>query len=105
MTSIRNGDVWWGEFPDLGRRPFLVLTRNAAIPVLNGVLVAPVTRTIRGIATEVPLGLADGMPHDCVASMDNLRVVPKACLVEHQCSLGPLRMHETCRALNAAVDC
>ena len=48
--------------------------------VLNSVLAAPATRTIRGIPTELRLGTGDGMPTDCVASFDNLRVVPKAYL-------------------------
>src|SRR5215211_3791064 len=71
-----------GEMAGVGRRPFLVMTRNPAVAVLTSVLAAPVTRTIRGIPTERPRGPADGMPSECVASFDNLRVVPKANLVE-----------------------
>lgn len=89
----------------IGRRPFLIMSRNAAIPVLNSVLAAPVTRTIRGIPTELPLGPDDGMPVDCVASFDNLRVVPKANLVDHICSLRPGRLAHACAALRIAVDC
>jgi mRNA interferase MazF len=99
------GEVWWGELEDVGRRPFLVMTRSAAIPVLNSVLAAPITRTVRGIPTEVRLGIDDGMPTDCAASFDNLRVVPKAYLVDRVCSLDSTRMVEACRALRAAVDC
>ena len=44
MSDPRRGEVWWGEIADVGRRPFLVMTRSAAIPVLNNVLAAPVTR-------------------------------------------------------------
>ena len=43
------GQVWWGEIEQVGRRPFLIMTRSAAIPVLNSVLAAPGTRKIRGI--------------------------------------------------------
>ena len=81
------------------------MTRSAAIPVLNSVLAAPVTRTIRGIPTELPLSPADGMPTDCVANFDNLRVEPKANLVDHICTLQPGRLTEACVALRAAVDC
>jgi len=81
------------------------MTRSAAIPVLNSVLAAPVTRTIRGIPTELPLGPDDGMPTDCVASFDNLRTVPKAYLVDQICALRPPRLTEACAALQAAVDC
>ncbi|HEX3947519.1 MAG TPA: type II toxin-antitoxin system PemK/MazF family toxin [Acidimicrobiales bacterium] len=105
MSEPRRGEVWWGEMEDVGRRPFLVMTRSAAIPVLKGVLAAPVTRTIRNIPTEVSLGLDDGMPVECAASLDNLRVVPKACLVDRICVLGPTRLVEACRALHVAADC
>lgn len=91
--------------PEVGRRPFLVVTRNAAIPVLNSVLAVPITRTARGIPSELKLGLEDGLPVECAASFDNLRVVPKANLVRRQCTLEPARLVEACRALRIAVDC
>ncbi len=105
MSEPRRGEVWWGEVENIGRRPFLVMTRSAAIPVLHSVLAAPVTRTVRHIPTELSLGPDDGMPTECAASFDNLRVVPKAYLVERLCSLEPIRLVEACRALRAAVDC
>ena len=105
MTVPQRGQVWWGEIENVGRRPFLVMSRPAAIPVLNSVLAAPVTRTVRGIPTELPLGPDDGMPADCAATFDNLRVVPKANLVDHICTLGPVRLAEACAALRAAVLC
>jgi mRNA interferase MazF len=105
VSEPRRGEVWWGEIENVGRRPFLVMTRSAAIPVLPSLLAAPVSRTVRNIPTEVQLGLADGMSSDCAASFDNLRVVPKAYLVERVCALDPIRMVEACRALRAAVDC
>jgi mRNA interferase MazF len=105
VTEPRRGEGWWGEIEDVGRRPFLVMTRTAAIPVLHSVLAAPVTRTIRDIPTELRLGTSDGMPTECVASFDNLRVVAKAYLVERQCALDPMRLIEACQALRSAVDC
>lgn len=102
---LRRGQVWWGELAEVGRRPYLVMTRNAAIGVLNSVLAAPVTRTIRDIPTELRLGPADGMPAECVASFDNLTVIPKACLTEHICTLEPPRLTEACDALGIATDC
>lgn len=105
MKGPRRGEIWWGEVEGVGRRPFLVITRDSAIPVLHSVLAAPVTRTVRGIPTELPLGPDDGMPAECAASFDNLRVVSKSHLVEKQCALGPLRLIEICVAIQAAVDC
>ena len=105
MSDPRRGEVWWGEIEDVGRRPFLVMTRTAVIPVLNNVLAAPVTRTIRNIPTEVLLGPDDGMPTECAASFDNLLVVPKSHLVERVCALDAIRLIDACRAARAAVDC
>ncbi len=105
MTDPQRGEVWWGEMEGLGRRPFLVMTRAAAIPVLNAVLVAPITRTVRGIPTELLLESSDGMPSECAASFDNLRIVPKHGLVERICTLGPDRMAGACTALRLAIDC
>ena len=97
--------MWWGEFEDIGRRPFLVMTRTAAISVLHTVLAAPVTRTVRALPTELLLVPEDGMPTECAASFDNLRVVPKSHLVDRICELGAGRLAEACAALRAAVDC
>lgn len=105
MSEPRRGEVWWAELEDLGRRPFLVLTRPAAIPILHSVVTAPVTRTVRNIPSELRLGPDDGMPSECAASFDNLRVVPKANLVERQCALDGIRLRELCEALRIAVDC
>lgn len=103
--GVKRGQVWWGELEQVGRLPFLVMTRSAAIPVLNSVLVAPVTRTIRGIPTELRLGPDDGMPDECVASFDNITTVPKAYLVDHVCKLRPTQLAEACAAMQAAIDC
>jgi len=73
--------------------------------VLNAVLVAPATRTIRGIPTEMRLGPEDGMPDDCALSFDNLLTVPTALLVEHITTLAPERLQELCTALNIAAGC
>jgi mRNA interferase MazF len=97
--------VWWGEISDLGRRPYLVMTRTAAVAVLHAVVVAPLTRTVRDIPTELPLGSADGLPSECAATFDGLRVVPKANLVERICVLDDMKMIEACTALRNAVAC
>lgn len=105
MSAPARGEVWWGEAPDAIGRPYLVLTRDEAIPVLQTILVAPVTRTIRGIPTEVPVGAEEGLPADGVASMDNVLAFPKSLLVRRMGSLAPDRRSEPCEALRAATDC
>jgi mRNA interferase MazF len=82
-----------------------VLTRDAAIPTLANVVVALVTTRVRGLPSEVLLGLEDGLPQPCVISLDNLRTVPKAQLVAPITTLGPEKLAELCRALRSATDC
>ncbi|MBA3421635.1 MAG: type II toxin-antitoxin system PemK/MazF family toxin [Thermoleophilaceae bacterium] len=102
---VSRGEVWWLELPDEGRRPVCVLTRQAALPALKNVVVALVTRTVRGTPTEVPLGAEDGMPIDCVLSLDTIRTVPRVLLTERISELSGTRMHEICRALATATGC
>ena len=105
MTEPRRGDVWWGEAPDAKGRPYLVLTRDEAIPVLRTLLVAPVTRTVRGIVSEIPLSPDEGLPTNCAAAMDNVLAFPKAMLVRQVGSLHPSRRGEICTAMAAAIGC
>jgi mRNA interferase MazF len=102
---VNRGEVWWLEHPAAGRRPACVLTRQAAIPVLTSVLIAPATRTIRNIPTELLLTADDGMPDDCALSLDNLATVPKGLLTERITQLSVERMDELCGALRAATGC
>jgi mRNA interferase MazF len=72
--------------------------------VLDAILVALVTRTVRGISTEVALGPDDGLPADRVAAFDATTVFPRAMLVRRMGALAPTRTHELCDALAAATD-
>lgn len=105
MASVTpaRGEIWWAESEDM-RRPVMVVTRDAAIPVLGAILVAPVTRTVRGIPTEIPLGRDEGLLEPCAASFDNLRPVRKGWLTRRMGALGS-RSHEICGALTALSDC
>ena len=102
---VRRGDIFWLEQEKEGRRPALVLTRAEAIPALRKVTIAFLTRTVRGIPTEVALGPDDGMPEDCAVTLDNVRTVTKRLLTERIASLPGPRMHEVCRALAIANGC
>ena len=105
VAEPARGEVWWGEVPDAKPRPYLVLTRDEAIPVLRRILVAPVTRNARGIPTEVPLGPHEGLPAECAASLDNVVTLGKVLLVRRLGTLAPERRLEPCEALRAATDC
>jgi mRNA interferase MazF len=102
---VARGEVWWYEHPAVGRRPFLILTRDAAVAVLNQVLAVPATRTIRGIPTEVPLDEDDGMPTVCVLTLDNVTVIRPELCMDRITVLGPERMAEVCDALGVATAC
>jgi len=101
---VNRGEVWWVETPG-GRRPHLVLTRQAAIPLFYSVLAIPATRTIRGIPTEVELDEADGMPERCALALDNATLIPKELFARRICALEPGRMTAVCAALKEAVEC
>lgn len=78
---VARGEVIWADLgPPAGRRPVCVLTRDAAIEVLTALTCAPITRTIRGIRSEVEVGPAEGLPEPSVISCDNLITVPAAVL-------------------------
>ena len=70
---VARNDIFWADLgPPAGRRPVCVLTRDAAIEVLSSVTCAPITRTVRGIRSEVELGPEYGLPEACVISCDNV---------------------------------
>ncbi len=102
---VAQGDLWLMEPPNGKRRPVLVVSRNEVIPVLNNVVVAPVTTTVRAIPTCIAVGPDEGIHHDSVATFDNLAAVPKAILSVRLGSLGPGGQDRLCDALSALADC
>lgn len=102
MTPAQ-GEIWWAEAEDK-RRPVLIVTRSEAIPVLRRLVVAPVTRTVRGIRTEIPLGPSQGLTHLSAATFDNLQPIRRSFLTER---VGALRRPRSaiCGALSALADC
>lgn len=102
----RRGELWWCEPPEIGRRPVVVLSRDAAIPRLRRALVAPCTTTIRGLPSEVmlepgddPIGLRSAV------NLDSVESVSIAVLVERLGTLSAARLRQICTALEVAVDC
>lgn len=61
-------------------RPVLILTRELVRPHLTRVTVAPITGTVRGLSTEVPVGVRNGLEKDSVVSVDNIVTIPVAAL-------------------------
>ena len=100
------GEVWWCELAEIGRRPVVVLSRDAAIPRLRRVLIGPCTTTIRGIPSEVVLEPGeDPIPRASVVNLDSVESVSVGVLVERLGRLSDDRMRQICAALEVAVAC
>jgi len=98
--------VWWCELPDVGRRPVVVLSRDAAIPRLRRTLIGPCTTTIRGIPSEVRLEPGeDPVPRVSAVNLDSIESVSIATLVDRLGRLSDHRMREICDAVDVAVGC
>ena len=98
-------EVWWADLPSpVGRRPVLILTRSVGVAPRNQVVVAQVTRTVHGIASEVSLTRADGMPRDCVVNCDVLLTVPKSRFVSRITRLSAAKMLEVGQAIRFAIE-
>jgi mRNA interferase MazF len=106
VTTPTRGEVWWCELPDVGRRPVVVLSRDAAIPRLRRALVAPCTTTVRFLASEVILEPdEDPITKRSAVNLDSVESVSVGVLVDRIGRLSDARMREVCAALEVAVDC
>jgi mRNA interferase MazF len=99
------GEVWWADLPrPAGRRPVVLLSRDAAYAVRTAVTVAPITRTIRDIPVEVRLNRADGLPAECVANLDDIMTIPKTLLKKRITTLSAEKTAEIELAIRFALD-
>ena len=105
-SSVLWGDVWWWESPHVGRRPVVVLSRDAALERRRMAIVAPCTTTIRGLPSEVVLEPGDDpVPAVSAVNLDAVENVPLALLVQRLGRLSDERMRQVCAALEVAVAC
>jgi mRNA interferase MazF len=104
--GLERGEVRLYRFdsPDK-ERPVLILTRSSAIGYLSRVTVAPITSTIRGVPSEVRLGVDDGMKQPCAVNLHNLVTVRQEAVGRALGRLTPRRMREVCAALAFALGC
>jgi mRNA interferase MazF len=106
MALPLRGELWWCEPPEIGRRPVVILSRDAAIPRLRRALIAPCTTTIRGLASEVLLEPGDDpVIRRTAVNLDSVESVSVGVLIDRIGRLSDIRMQQICAALAVAVDC
>lgn len=102
---MRRGEVWFAATPG-GDRPVLVLTRDPVADRIGSVVVAALTRTRRGLVSELDLSAKDdGVPTDCVVNFDNLHTLPRQMFRRPVTTLSAGRMAQACRVLAATTGC
>jgi mRNA interferase MazF len=101
---MQRGDIWFAAVPG-GDRPVLVLTRDPVADRIGSVVVAALTRTRRGLVSELDLTTKDGVPTACVVNFDNLHTLPRGVFRRRVATLSNARVAQACRTLRDAVGC
>lgn len=102
---MQRGDAWFAATPG-GDRPVLVITRDPVADRIGSVVVAVLTRTRRGLVSELALSAeTDGLPSDCVVNFDNVHTLPREAFRRKVTSLSTVRLAEVCQVLAAATGC
>lgn len=102
---MHHGEVWFAATPG-GDRPVLVLTRDPVADRIGSVVVAAITRTVRGLVSELELTThEDGVPSDCVVNFDNIHTIPRASFRRQIVKLEPHRLVQACQRLRDATGC
>lgn len=83
----------------------LVLTRDPVADRIGSVVVAAITRTARGLVSELELTPVDGVPSDCVVNFDNIHTIPRSAFRRQITTLGPARLAQACRTMRDATGC
>jgi mRNA interferase MazF len=102
---MRRGEIWFAATPG-GDRPVLVLTRDPVADRIGAVVVAALTRTRRGLVSELMLTAKDdGVPSDCIVNFDNLHTLPRSTFRRPVTQLSARRIAQACRTLRDATGC
>jgi mRNA interferase MazF len=101
---MQRGEIWFAATPG-GDRPVLVLTRDPVADRIGAVVVAALTRTQRGLVSEMVLTAADGVPSDCVVNFDNVHTLTRSTFRRQVTQLSARRMAQACRTLRDATGC
>ncbi len=101
---MNRGEIWWARLPSpAGRRPVVLVSRQAAYAVRASVTVVEVSTRQRSIPSEVPLGRRDGLPKACVANADNVVTIPKTWLDERIAMLSVAKLEAIDLALKFSL--
>lgn len=102
---MRRGELWFAAAPG-GDRPVLILTRDPVADRIGAVVVAALTRTRRGLVSELELTAAEDLvPSDCVVNFDNIHTLPRNAFRRRISRLSPARLQQVCRILRASTGC
>lgn len=101
---MQRGEIWFAATPG-GDRPVLVLTRDPVADRIGAVVVAALTRTRRGLASELVLSTADGVPTESVVNFDNIHTISRESFRQRVTVLSPARLADVCRVLQASTGC
>ena len=102
---MKRGEIWLAATPG-GDRPVLVLTRDPVAERIGAVVVAALSRTERGLVSELKLRKkTDGVPSDCVVNFDNLHTLRRESFRRQIVMLSPKRLAEVCQRLSDATGC
>ena len=102
---MQRGEIWFAATPG-GDRPVLVLTRDPVADRIGSVVVAALTRTVRGLVSELELTTThDGVPSDCVVNFDDLHTIPRNAFRRPIVKLEPPRLADACQRLRDSTGC
>lgn len=102
---MKRGEIWFAATPG-GDRPVLVLTRDPVADRIGAVVVVALSRTERGIVSELKLTKkTDGVPSDCVVNFDNIHTLRRETFRRQIVMLSPKRLAEVCQRLSDATGC
>lgn len=106
IVKPRRGEIWQyrSGTPDQ-RRPVVILTRQEVLPLLRTAMVAPITSTIRGLPSEVIVGIDEGLKHESAINLDHVQTIEQGRLHGFVGSLSDAKMRRVCRALSLATGC
>jgi mRNA interferase MazF len=101
---MHRGDVWDADVPGVGQHPVVVVTRDTAVPVLQSVVCAVVSSTVRGHRAELEVNAEEGLDHHSAVNCDNLVSIRKHAMTRRRGHLGPAKLRQLDAALRLALD-